>query len=187
MKSIPVQVARESLAVGAQIRSARHARRYTLDQVAHLTGMTKGFLSRVERDLTSPSVASLVTLCQVLNIEIGTLFQPSSTQVVTWEGAQNVEMGGKGVIGRLVASGPGRSLQMLRLVMAHDGHSELEPYGVDCSLEVVHIVRGAVEVSLPGGTTRLNENDTLSFPGRDPHTWHNVYAGETILLVAFIP
>lgn len=187
MKTIPVQAVREPVAVGAQIRSARHARRYTLDQVADLTGMTKGFLSRVERDLTSPSVASLVTLCQVLSIEVGSLFQPSRTRHVRWEDAHEVKMGGFGVEERLITGGDERAAQMLRVIIETGGHSEREPYGIDCSLEILHVVEGAVEVSLPGGVTHLNENDTLSFPGRDPHTWQNAADKRAVLLVTLIP
>ena len=66
MKALPVEPSSAALAIGSRIRAARHAQRLTIDQVADSTGLTKGFLSRVERDLTSPSVASLVTLCQVL-------------------------------------------------------------------------------------------------------------------------
>ena len=47
-----------------------------------ITGLTKGFLSRVERDMTSPSVASLITLCDVLSISVGSLFEAPDVQVV---------------------------------------------------------------------------------------------------------
>src|SRR6185312_15399065 len=74
MKALPVEPSNIPLAIGSKIRAARHAQRMTIEQVAESTGLTKGFLSRVELDLTSPSVASLVTLCQVLSVSIGDLF-----------------------------------------------------------------------------------------------------------------
>jgi transcriptional regulator with XRE-family HTH domain len=57
-----------------------HGAGLTLAQVAEASGLTKGFLSRLERDETSPSLATLVQLCQVLPLTIGSLFvEPRSS------------------------------------------------------------------------------------------------------------
>jgi DNA-binding XRE family transcriptional regulator len=56
--------------IGARLRAARQARGLTLDKVAAATGVTKGFLSRLERDDVSPSVASLVAVCDVLGVRV---------------------------------------------------------------------------------------------------------------------
>jgi transcriptional regulator with XRE-family HTH domain len=81
MKALPVEPSNVPVAIGSRIRAARQSQRLTIEQVADATGLTKGFLSRVERDLTSPSVASLVTLCQVLSISIGDLFAAPETHL----------------------------------------------------------------------------------------------------------
>ena len=52
--------------IGAQLRAARHASRKSMAEVAEQSGLTKGFLSKLERDLTSVSVASLMRLCDAL-------------------------------------------------------------------------------------------------------------------------
>ena len=44
--------------------------------------MTKSFLSRVERDITSPSVASLVGICDALGLSLAELFQIPQTTLV---------------------------------------------------------------------------------------------------------
>ena len=62
--------------IGTKLRSARKARNLTLDQVAQAAGLTKGFVSRLERDDVSPSVASLVTVCDVLGLRVGAVFRP---------------------------------------------------------------------------------------------------------------
>ncbi|MGB3337961.1 MAG: helix-turn-helix transcriptional regulator, partial [Devosia sp.] len=58
--------ARPTVLIGTKLRTARKTRGLTLDQVAQAAGLTKGFVSRLERDDVSPSVASLVTVCEVL-------------------------------------------------------------------------------------------------------------------------
>ncbi len=67
---------------GARLRHAREASRMSLGDVAARSGVTKSFLSRVERDKTSPSVASLVSICDALGLSVAELFQTPQTTVV---------------------------------------------------------------------------------------------------------
>lgn len=187
MKSLPVQGVREAVPVGARLRNARLARRYTLEQAASLSGMTKGFLSRVERDLTSPSVASLVTLCQVLQIDIGSLFAAPRTALVTLEDASPVDLGGTGITEHLITPRDERAVQMLRGVIQPGGTGENDLYAIDCELEVWHCVSGSVEVVLHDENYVLEAGDTLTFPGREPHTWRNLSDGESVVLFILIP
>ena len=54
--------------LGDRIRSMRDSRGQSLKQLAEATGLTQSFLSQVERDLTSPSVASLRKIAEALEI-----------------------------------------------------------------------------------------------------------------------
>ena len=96
MKALPVEPSNVPVAIGSRIRAARQSQRLTIEQVADATGLTKGFLSRVERDLTSPSVASLVTLCQVLSISIGDLFAAPETHLTRRNDGPRISLGGQG-------------------------------------------------------------------------------------------
>ena len=62
MKALALEPSFGPVAIGSRIRAARQDQRLTIEQVVEATGLTNGFLSRVERNLTSPSVASLVTM-----------------------------------------------------------------------------------------------------------------------------
>ncbi|HWD73625.1 MAG TPA: helix-turn-helix transcriptional regulator [Solirubrobacteraceae bacterium] len=52
--------ANERARLGARLRHAREAGGLSLEEVAQRSGVIKSLLSRVERDITSPSIASLV-------------------------------------------------------------------------------------------------------------------------------
>ena len=70
MKALPIESSGRTTAVGSRLRSHRRRNHMTIDQLASAAGLTKGFVSRVERDITSPSVDSLVRMCQVLRIDV---------------------------------------------------------------------------------------------------------------------
>ena len=45
--------------IGSKVKRLRQANGLTLEELANRSELTKGFLSQLERDLTSPSVATL--------------------------------------------------------------------------------------------------------------------------------
>lgn len=187
MKTLSMRADRDAVHVGARLRHARLERRYTLDQVAQLSGMTKGFLSRVERDLTSPSVASLVTLCQVLHIEVGSLFTPPRTALVRSGDAPPVSIGGVGIEQRLLTAQSELSVHLVRTIAPPGGCGGFELYTVDCETEVFYVESGRIEVVIGEETFELGPGDTLSFDGRDPHTWRNTGDIDAVLLFVLVP
>lgn len=182
MKALPVEPSNAPVAIGPRIRAARQARRMTIEQVAEATGLTKGFLSRVERDLTSPSVASLLTLCQVLSISIGDLFTAPAIKLTRWNAAPAVHLGGQGITERLLTPRTERRVQLIRAAIAPQGAGEMELYSVDCEVEVLHVARGRFELIFANETMELTEGDTVTFPGQEPHSWRNPADAEAVVL-----
>jgi len=54
----------------------------TLAELAEATGLTSGFLSQLERDLTSVSLSSLARICAALGIRFGDLLDDAPTGAV---------------------------------------------------------------------------------------------------------
>ena len=102
MRPLPVSPTNNGIRIGAKLRAARKAHGYTLEQLALSAGLTKGFLSRVERDETSLSVASLITLCEVMSLDVGSLFAVPEVALVRRETAPTIDLGGTGVNERLM-------------------------------------------------------------------------------------
>lgn len=157
--------------IGAKLRNARVAQGLTLAQVATSSGLSKGFLSRVERDEASPSVATLVQLCQVLSLPVGALFTEPEVQKVTRADAPKINLGGVGVSELLMSPRGEERVQLLRSTLEPGAHGGHELYTVNCDVEVLHVISGAVTVSFPDRSVRLEAGDALTFPGRTPHTW----------------
>src|ERR671916_2876495 len=156
--------------VGARLRAARQAAGLTLAAVAAEAGLTKGFLSRLERDEVSPSVASLVTVCGVLGIGVGQLFEPPATSLVRAAEAPAINFGGRGLREQLLTAGSQRNLQVIRsVVQPGDGGGE-ELYALACQVEFVHVLRGRLQLRLPGESVVPHEGDAFTMPGATPHT-----------------
>ena len=187
MKALPVEPSNVSVAIGSRIRAAREAQRMTIEQVAEAAGLSKGFLSRVERDESSPSVASLVTLCQVLSLPIGDLFATPETHLTKADEAPRISLGGEGIVERLLTARSERRLQIIQAEIDPRGAGESELYAVDCDVDVLHVVRGRIELVMTNDRYELSAGDTLTFPGREPHSWVNPSDEPATVLWVLVP
>lgn len=173
MRSVPIAAGQQDLRIGARLRDARRRQGLTIDQVARSTGLTKGFISRIERDMTSPSVSTLVTVCAALSLPVGELFVTPKTDVVRGADAPYIQLAGPGADERLLTPrGQGR-LQLVRSVIDPGGTGGEELYTLNCEVEVVHVVRGRLELVFSRSAELLETGDTMTFSGREPHTWRN--------------
>lgn len=167
---------RADVRIGARLRARRRSKGLTLEQVAAAAGLTKGFVSRLERDDTSPSVASLVTVCQVLGLRVGELFDPPDTAVVRAGEGRDINFGGQGAHEQLLTPGTQNHLEVIHARIGPGGSGGPQLYTLDCDMEFVYVLAGRLDVELEGETVRLGRGDAMTFPGRAPHTWRNASA-----------
>jgi transcriptional regulator with XRE-family HTH domain len=182
MRAIHPEADANATPIGAKLRAARTSQGLSLGQLATTTGLSKGFLSRVERDETSPSVSTLVQLCQVLSLPVGALFSEPEIQRVSYAGAPRINLGGVHADERLMSPRSEHRVQLLRSELEPDAHGGAELYTINCDVEVLHVLAGAVTVRFADRTVELGTGDALTFPGREPHTWH-VEGGEPATVV----
>lgn len=172
-RRVPVAQERPAVLIGAKLRAARKMRSLTLDQVAQAAGLTKGFVSRLERDDVSPSVASLVAVCDILGLRVGDLFDPPVTSVLRAGEGRLINFGGHGAVERLVTPGTQTSLEVIHSVIEPGGGGGDELYALACEAECAYVLTGTVQVVLESGPELLSVGDAMTFPGNAPHTWKN--------------
>lgn len=177
----------DALAIGARLRLARLAQGLTIEQVAAAVGLTKGSVSRIERDQTSPSLPTLVALCQVLSIPVGALFEPPKNEVVPLARAPFINMGGTGVVERLLTPRGEPRVQLLRSRLEPGASGGAELYTINCELEAIHVLRGALTLRLTQSEVTLHAGDTMTLAGREPHTWRSASPERTEVIWIITP
>lgn len=65
----------ETLDIGQKIKQLRIQKGLTLEELASRSELTKGFLSQMERDLTSPSIATLNDILEALGTTLAEFFK----------------------------------------------------------------------------------------------------------------
>lgn len=159
--------------IGSRLRAARRSKGLTLDAVAQSAGLTKGFVSKLERDQVSCSVASLVMICEIVGMRVGDLFEPPRTEIVrAGEGAQ-INFGGQGAREFLLTPGSQQNVQVIHAFIEPGGSAGDDLYALECDVEFVFVKRGSLEVEIAHEVFTVHEEDAMTFRGRDPHTWRN--------------
>lgn len=118
---------------------------------------------------------------------MGSLFERPDTEVIALEDAPLINMGGTGVTERLLTPRREPRVQVLRSLLEEGASGGNELYTINCDVEVLHVLTGSVEVRLAAGAHEIAAGDTMSLPGREPHTWVNTAAGRTELIWVLVP
>jgi transcriptional regulator with XRE-family HTH domain len=70
--------------IGVRIKQLRQQRGLTQEELAARTELTKGFISQLERDLTSPSIATLMDILEALGTDVGSFFRETAEETVVY-------------------------------------------------------------------------------------------------------
>jgi transcriptional regulator with XRE-family HTH domain len=174
--------------LGERLRALRQERGLSIAQVAATTGLTKGFLSQLERNLTSVSLAALARICSALGVRFGdVLDEPPMGAVIHRESAIRwTEVGNHE---DLVLSPPEE--QRLNLIESRipPGVSAGEGvYTFPADVELVYVLTGALELNVGSQVVTLAAGETFTYSPRDPHSWRNPSkTEETVVLWFAVP
>jgi transcriptional regulator with XRE-family HTH domain len=161
----------EAGSVGANIRQLRTAKGMTLDKLASLSELTRGYISLVERGLKMPSIAALLRIAEALEVKAAYFFDPNSEPAPRYtlyrQGASNAPTLKEGAF-ELLALAAGRTRKMM------------EPFLLSPPLksaarashrgeEMLFVVHGRIAILLDGEELMLSRGDCLYFSGETPH------------------
>ncbi len=156
--------------VGARLRAARLAARKSMAEVAEASGLTKGFVSKLERDLANVSVASLIRLCEALGISVGSLFQPSRGEVIRNGAYPPINFGGTGVREYLLTPSGEKRMQAILSDIQPGGGSGTELYTLPADVEFVFLLAG-LEITVADTVRTLAEGDAFTFAPSTEHAF----------------
>ena len=175
--------------VGERLRARRAERGLTITEVAERTGLTAGFISQLERDLTSASLSSLYRICTALGIRVGDLIDdvPGGKLIRRDEQARrSLALGNADHL--LLSGGDERRFHVTESHIPPGGSAGDELYTLPADVEHVYVLRGSLELRVRDEVHELEEGDTLTYSPRDPHTWRNPSeTDEAVVLWTAVP
>jgi len=160
--------------LGERLRRARLSRRLSIDDTAAAAGLTKGYLSKVERGLNQPSSAVLLRVCAALGLAPGDLLRATTGRdLIRVRERTAVSFGGVGLTESLLTPAHERRLQVLHSHVAPGGGSGSEQYALPCEVEFVFLVSGQLVLTISQTEVTLDAGDTLTLAAGEAHSFRN--------------
>jgi len=173
--------------LGKKIRDLRFRRGLTVQQLAELSGLSKGFISQVENERTSPSLATLRDLARALNTSVAYLVvEDDSAPHIVRESDRLRGTNGVPIHVEILTAQPRRNLEMLMTTIPPGGSARTERdyhHGEEC----VVCLEGHVAVIGGEHRVELRPGDSCHYDGRTPHAVENPGAGPARVLIAITP
>jgi transcriptional regulator with XRE-family HTH domain len=168
------------IAVGHRIRDLRRTRQLSLETVAAKTALSIGFLSQIERGLSSPSLRVLATLADVLGVGIAALFGASPSadgaadHVVTRAPQRpELKLWRSGISKQLLSAAGAENKLNLFLVHLEPGGSTGDELYTHDGEEAGLVLEGEMMLTVDTETWALKEGDSFRFASRRPHRFSN--------------
>jgi transcriptional regulator with XRE-family HTH domain len=177
------------LQLGSRIRTLRRSRGLTLRQLADRAGVTESFLSQVEREVTSPSIASVQRIAGGLDLAIAELFaeEPAHGKVVRRRERRRIVYPGLRAVDEFLTKGMDGRMQLILSTIEAGGGTGDEPYSHDSDEEVVVVLSGSLELWVADEFHLLHEGDAITHSSRLPHRNRNPGPGRAVVLFCVTP
>lgn len=180
--------------IGERIRARRRKLRMSLDELAERTGLSKSFLSQIERAISSPSIESLELIAEALELPMFLFFiEDDAEKVVTRRNEQRkIGVPDSRFEYKSVWFGSSRKMEILIGHLKPGESSTEQPRGHSAgSLTAVDecfiVLQGRVEFQLDEERYVLEAGDSAYFNGTMPHRYTALGDEELVVLFAIAP
>lgn len=159
--------------IGERIKELRIERGLTLADLSERTNLSISYLSQVERDKTTPSLATLMGIARALNVGVRTFFETEGevAYVIRTEGEPD-HLPQAIAVERLPLTPEGSNrLEVERVVL--EPHSAPRQLALFAGEEFIFVLTGALTVTVGGEQFTLTAGDSIHYDALQPHIWSN--------------
>lgn len=162
--------------LGADLRALRKARGLTLVDLANALGRSVGWISQVERDLSSPSIDDLRNLARALDVSVSSLFRAEAAvgeegYVVRATGRRPIGSREAGLVEALLSPDLTDDFEVVHSTF-EPGARLAEPVKRATTQEVGYILSGQLTLHIGSRCFDLREGDSFRVRG-EAFRWHN--------------
>lgn len=169
------------LEIGRKLKQYRLKLDLTQEELALRTELTKGYISQLENDLCSPSIATLEDILNVLGVSLQEFFtEPKLEKIVYTKDDYFVSKNGGGTNTWLIPNSQVKEMEPIILTL---------PQGTCCEErlpfdgeEFGYVLSGRIEIVTQTEKLKLKVGDSFSIDGKKQHVIQNAHKGESKVL-----
>lgn len=167
--------------IGKKIKDLRIQNGLTLDDLASRSELTKGFLSQVERNLTTPSIATLEDILEALGTNLSEFFrEEQETQIVFSTQDFFVDEQDEYKIEWVIPNAQKNQMEPILLTLQPHGKSHILPSHP--GEEFGYVLKGSVTLVRENKKYKLRTAETFYLDGKKSHYLYNHTNNEAKIL-----
>ena len=173
--------------IGQRIKQLRVMKGLTQEELADRAELSKGFISQVERDLTSPSIATLMDILQCLGVSVSEFFteEPEEQIVFTKEDYFiKKDEENENTIEWIVPNAQKNQMEPILLKLEPGGSTD--PDNPHEGEEFGYVLNGAVTIHLGNKVYRAKKGETFYYVSGKQH-YLTSKVGATVLWISSPP
>ena len=158
--------------IGQKIKRLRIQKGLTLEELASRSELTKGFLSQLERDLTSPSIATLNDIVEALGSSLSEFFKDEKQEQLVFRKKDFfVDERGSCTIHWIVPNTQKNEMEPILLELPQGGESfAMDPHSGE---EFGYVLEGSVVLLTGEERHTVHKGETFYLSGKRSHTLRN--------------
>lgn len=175
--------------IGNKIKELRVMKNLTQEELADRAELSKGFISQLERDLTSPSIATLVDILQVLGTDLTEFFQDTTEEQIVFHDSDYFEktdenLGNK--IEWIIPNAQKNIMEPIRLTLQPGGSTY--PDNPHEGEEFGYVLSGSITIHIGNKKYKAKKGESFYFtPGSTHFIKASEKTGATLIWVSSPP
>lgn len=175
--------------IGTKLKDLRVMKGLTQEELADRAELSKGFISQLERDLTSPSIATLMDILQCLGTDLKDFFNDSPDEQVVFRNNdyfEKIDLELKNRIEWIIPNAQKNIMEPIRI--------SLDPEGSTCpdspheGEEFGYVLQGSVTLHLGKKTFKIKKGESFYFiPNKEHYISAGTKTGAVLIWVSSPP
>ena len=172
--------------IGKKIKELRLQNDLTLEDLASRSELTKGFLSQLERNLTSPSISTLEDILEALGTNLSDFFREDKEEQIVFSTKDFfVDTKEEYQIEWIIPNAQKNEMEPILLTLKPYGKSyEMESHQGE---EFGYVLKGNVTLVRDNKKYKLKAKDTFYMNGKKNHYLYNHTNSEALILWVTTP
>jgi len=158
------------LEIGKKIRELRMQKGLTQEELADRAELSKGFISQLERDLTSPSIATLIDILQCLGTSLEDFFANSTPEQVVFKKEDYFEKQDseyKNLIKWIIPNAQKNIMEPILLILEPGGSTY--PDSPHEGEEFGFVLKGNITITLGNNSYKVKKGESFYYVASKTH------------------
>ncbi|WP_425449292.1 helix-turn-helix domain-containing protein [Dethiothermospora halolimnae] len=174
--------------IGEKIKRLRVRNSLTQEELANRCELTKGFISQIERDLTSPSIATLMDILEGLGTNVRDFFNEIENEKIVFQKEDvfvKEDDSNKHKVNWIISNAQKNLMEPILIELDKKGKSTIdEPHEGE---EFGYVIEGIVKVHLGKEVHKVKKGESFYFKANATHFISNGGKGKAKVLWVSTP